>query len=468
MKKTGKQWFFIVAILIFALTYCAFFGITNYYGDKEIKYVKGADDIRWGIDIKGGVEGVFSPDGVDIDSVTAKQLEDAETVIKNRMIGQGITDYETYIDTANKQIIVRFPWSSDQEDYDATSEINNLGDTAIITFREGSQDPDGDIILQGAEDIDSASIVYDENGTPQVQLILTSAGKSKFAEATTRLAGSGSISIYRDDVCISYPTVKEAITDGRAVISGSNNSMTVEDATNLASEINAGTLPFALTVDDSKIQVVSATLGEEALNVMVLAGIIAFIAICLVLLIRYRLPGFVACIALIGQVGGMIACITKFFPGTDSFTLTIPGLAGIILAIGMGVDANVITMERIREELRKGKTITGAIASGSKNSASAIIDGNITNVIVAVVLMGAFGPSDNIFAKIFSIVMGPFGASVTGSVYSFGYTLLIGVVLNFIMGVFAAQIMLKSIAGFKCLRKHWLFGVKAEKTEEVM
>lgn len=466
MKKTGKQWFFIVAILIFALTYCAFFGITNYYGDKEIEYVKGADDIRWGIDIKGGVEGVFSPDVDDIDSITAKQLEDAETVIKNRMIGQGITDYETSIDAANKQVIVRFPWSSDQENYDATSEINKLGDTAIITFREGSQDADGNIILQGAKDIYSASVVYDEKGNPQVQLVLTSSGKSKFAEATTRLAGNGSISIYRDDVCISYPTVESAITDGRAVISGAN--MTVDDATNLASEINAGTLPFALTVDDSKIQVVSATLGEEALNVMILAGIIAFIAICLVLLIRYRLPGFVACIALIGQVGGMIACITKFFPSTDSFTLTIPGLAGIILAIGMGVDANVITMERIREELKKGKTIPGAIAAGSKNSASAIIDGNITNVIVAVVLMGAFGPSDNIFARIFSFIMSPFGASVTGSIYSFGYTLLIGVVLNFIMGVLAAQLMLKSVAGFKCLRKGWLFGVKAEKADEAV
>ncbi len=466
MKKAGKLWFFIVAILIFALTYCAFFGVTNYYGDKEIKYIKGADDIRWGIDIRGGVEGVFSPTGVDTDKVTTAQLEAAETVIKNRMIGQGITDYETYVDATNKQVIVRFPWSSDMEDYDATSEINKLGETAVITFREGQMDADGKIILQGSDDISSAAVVYDnQTGAPMVQLSLTSAGKSKFAQATANAVG-GYISIYRDDVCLSYPQVNEAITDGNAVISG--NDMTVDSATELASEINAGTLPFALSVDDSKIQVISATLGEEALNVMVLAGIIAFIVICLIILIRYRLPGMIACIGLVGQVGGMIACITKFFPDTSSFTMTIPGLAGIILSIGMGVDANVITMERIREELRKGKTVNGAIAAGSKSSAAAIIDGNITNVIVAVVLMGAFGPSDNFFAKIFSPIMGIFGASVTGSIYSFGYTLLIGVVLNFIFGVFAAQLMLKSIAGFKCLRKRWLFGVKDEIAEEVM
>ena len=462
MKRTGKQWFFIVAILIFVLTYCSFFGVTNYYGDKVLEYVKGADDIRWGIDIKGGVEGVFSPSGIDPEKVTKDQLDAAETVIKNRLIGQGITDYETFVDSANTQIVVRFPWSSNQEDYNATSEINKLGDTAIITFREGNQDVNGAIVLQGAKDIDSANVVYDQStGEPQVQLVLTNEGKTKFASATARLKGD-TISIFRDDVCISAPTVNDTISDGYAIISG---NFDVDTATELASEINAGTLPFALSVDDSKIQVVSATLGEEALNVMIIAGVIAFAVICLLLLFRYRLPGAVACIALVGQVGGMIACITKFFPGTDSFTMTIPGLAGIILAIGMGVDANVITMERIREELRKGKTITGAISAGSKNSIAAIIDGNITNVIVAVVLMGAFGPSDNIFAKLFSWVFGFFGASVTGAIYSFGYTLLIGVVLNFIFAVFASQIMLKALSGFKCLRKNWLYGIK-ENTKE--
>ena len=466
MKKTGRHWFFIVAILIFVLTYCAFFGITNYYGDKEIVYVKSADDIRWGIDIRGGVEGVFSPEGVKTEDVTVKQLEDAETVIKNRMIGQGITDYETYVDSRNKQVVVRFPWSSDTQDYDAAAEINKLGETAVITFREGNQDPNGKVILKGATDIKEATAVYDEDGKPQVQLELTNAGKGKFAEATARLAGSGYISIYRDEDCISNPVVNTAITDGHAVISG--EGMTAEDTTELASEINAGALPFALSIDDSKIQVVSATLGEEALNVMIIAGVIAFVVICIIMLVRYRLPGLVACIALLGQVGGMIACATKFFPGTDSFTLTIPGLAGIILSIGMGVDANVITNERIREEIKKGKTISGAINAGGKNSIAAIIDGNMTNVIVSVILMGAFGPSDSIFAKILSFIFSPFGASVTGAIYSFGYTLLIGVILNFVMGVLAAQIMLKSLASFKCLRKNWLYGVKVEKTEEVM
>lgn len=451
MKRSGKQWFFIVAILIFAMTYIAFFGIKNYFGDNEIVYAKSASDIRWGIDIQGGVEAAFSP--VTDSDVTKAQLEAAETVIKNRLVNLGITDYETYVDTNNNQVNVQFPWKSDETEFDAASAINELGETALLTFCEGTTKDK--VILSGSADIDSATAAFDQKtGDPIVQLTLTSAGKAKFAEATARLVGS-SISIWMDDTQVSAPKVNEAITGGDAIISSIGST---EEAKKLASTINAGALPFKLSVDDSQLQVVSPTLGKEALNVMLIAGVIAFAVICLLMILRYRLPGVIACISLVGQVGGMIACISGFFPDFSSFTLTIPGIAGIILAIGMGVDANVITTERIREEMRKGKTITGAIETGSSGSISAIIDGNVTNVIVALVLMGAFGPANGIMAQIMNPIMFMFGASITGAIYSFGYTLLIGVILNFIFGVFASKIMLRSITSFKCMRNPWLFG----------
>ena len=174
----------------------------------------------------------------------------------------------------------------------------------------------------------------------------------------------------------------------------------------------------------------------------------------------YRLNGFVASIALLGQLAGTIAAISGFFPNASSFTLTIPGIAGIILSVGVGVDCNVIASERIKDEFKKGKTIDGAIDSGYKNSLSAIIDGNVTIIIVSVVLMGAFGTPDNFLAKIFSPIMSLFGSSITGSIYSFGYTLLMGVVFNLIMGVLASKYMLKSISQLKFLRKPWLYGGK--------
>ena len=260
-----------------------------------------------------------------------------------------------------------------------------------------------------------------------------------------------------DDQEISAPTVNTAITNGQAYIDGMAGP---DEAKALADKINAGSLPFALTVDDSKLQIISPTLGSDALNVMLIAGAIAFGIVCLLMIIRYRLHGVIAALALLGQLAGSIACISGFFPNASSFTLTIPGIAGIILSVGVGVDCNVIAAERIRDEFKKGKTIDGAIDSGFKNALSAIIDGNVTIVIVSVVLMGAFGTPDSFIAKIFSPIMSLLGSSITGSIYSFGYTLLIGVIFNLIMGVVASKLMMKSVSQFKPLRRPGLYGGK--------
>ena len=170
-----------------------------------------------------------------------------------------------------------------------------------------------------------------------------------------------------DDVCLSAPRVNAIISNGNAQISG---SFTAEEAKTLADNINGGALPFKLaTIDYSSVD---PTLGSDALTAMLIAGIIAFSLICVFMIAYYRLPGFVACICLLGQVAGTIAAVSGYFAVFDSFTLTLPGIAGIILSVGMGVDANIITAERIREELRKGKTLDGAIKAGSSNSFSAI------------------------------------------------------------------------------------------------
>ena len=452
-KRVGKPVFFVVLILILALTFTAFFGIDNYYGDTRNVYVKGADDIRWGIDISGGVEAVFSPDKADVE-ITDEDMDAAKAIIETRLVNNNITDYEVYTDNNNHQIIVRFPWAAGESDFDAQEAVQELGETALLTFCRNEDQKD--IILKGAEDIKQARAGVNENSEYVVYLEFTDVGTSKFASATAQMVGK-TISIWMDDVMISAPTVNTAITGGTAYIDGMES---FEAAKELADKINAGSLPFALTVDDSKLQVISPTLGSNALEVMLLAGAIAFGIICLLMIIRYRMNGFVAAIALLGQLAGSIACISGYFPGADSFTLTIPGIAGIILSIGVGVDCNVIAAERIRDEFKKGKTIDGAIDSGFKNSLNAIIDGNVTIVIVSLVLMGAFGSPDSIVAKVFSPIMSIFGTSITGSIYSFGYTLLIGVIFNLIMGVLASKYMLKSVSQLKFLRKPALYGGK--------
>lgn len=458
-KRTGKPVFFVVLILILALTYTAFFGIENYYGDTRKVYFKGANDIRWGIDIRGGVEAVFSPDKAEVD-ITDDDMDAAKAIIETRLVNKNITDYEVYTDTDNHQIIVRFPWAADESDFDAAAAVQELGETALLTFCRNEDKED--VILSGAEDIDRAvaGVSQTESGNEYVvYLYFTDSGKAKFDTAKRELVNQ-KISIWMDDQEISAPTVSESVLQGESNNTYINGMANADEAKELADKINAGSLPFALTVDDSKLQIISPSLGSDALKVMLIAGSVAFGIVCLLMILRYRLNGVVTSIALLGQLAGTIACISGFFPNTDSFTLTIPGIAGIILSIGVGVDCNVIASERIRDEFKKGKTIDGAIDSGFKNALSAIVDGNVTIVIVSLVLMGAFGTPDSFIAKIFSPIMSLLGSSITGSIYSFGYTLLVGVIFNFIMGLLASKLMLKSVSQLKFLRNPWLYGGK--------
>lgn len=450
-KSIGKPAFFIVTILVLAFSFAAFFGISDYYGDTRKVYIKGTEDIRWGIDISGGVEAIFSPDKEESE-ITDEDMDSAKSIIETRLVGKNITDYEVYTDYDSHQLIVRFPWQSDDDSYDPTAAINELGETAMLTFYKG-QTNTGDVVLQGSDDIESASPGYDQENGYVVQLRLTEAGKQKFAKATAEQLNDY-ISIYMDDTLLSAPQVNSVISDGNAIITGMEDANAAKD---LATKINAGSLPFALTVDDSKLQVISPVLGEQALRVMLIAGIVAFALICVLMIFRYRLPGVIACIALFGQAAGMIACISGFFPGIPSFTMTLPGIAGIILSIGFGVDANVISAERIKEEFKKGKTIDGAVSQGFSNAFSSILDGNLTNVIVAVVLLAAFGTPDSALSKAFNFIFPFLSASVTGNIYSFGYTLITGVIFNFIMGVTASRYMLCGISRFKFFRKPWMY-----------
>ena len=460
MKKVGKPVFFVVLVLILLLTYTSFLGISTTFGDIPTTWIKGAGDIRWGIDVRGGVDVTFSPPD-DYDA-SDEDMAAAEQIIKVRMVSQNITDYEIYTDYDKDRIIVRFPWKEDETEFNPEDAIAELGATARLTFREGYETdasglPSGvtaeTIILEG-KDVEEATPAMTNTNEIVVSLKLTAEGAEKFAEATTRLAPTkGIISIWMDDVMISYPSVQNAITNGEASISGNFDAAAAKE---LADKINAGALPFALQT--TNFSTISPTLGVGARDAMVMAGFIAFAAICVMMIVLYRLPGIVACIALMGQAAGTVAAITGYLPSISSFTLTLPGIAGIILSIGVGVDANVITYERIREELRLGRGIDAAIDAGYKRAFTAIFDGNITVVFVAVILMGAFGPPASIFAMMLKPVFGIFGSSTTGAIYSFGYTLLVCIILNFLMGVTASRLMLKSLSKFKPLRKAWLYG----------
>lgn len=464
MRKVKKPVFFIVFALIIIFAATVLFGISTYYGDMKTVYVKGVNNIRFGIDIKGGVDVTFTPPE-DTDATDA-QLDAAKEVIVQRMINLGITDYESYIDYSNDRIIVRFPWKENEADFDPEAAVKELGETAELTFREGYETDEfgmytgvtaENVILVGS-DVQEAQAAYtqDSSGSLEwlVSLELTGEGAKKFADATARLyEQNGVISIWMDETCFSYPTVSAVITDGRATISGNFDA---DSAKELADKINSGALPFKLVT--ASFSTISPSLGTGALEAMVIAGIIAFAFIALFMIVLYRLPGAVAVISLIGQVAGTLAFISGYFGFMNGSILTIPGIAGIILAVGMGVDANIITSERIKEELVNGKTLDGSIESGFKRAFSAILDGNVTMILVAIILMGAFGTPDSIFSKALHFVFFMFGPSTAGTIYSFGFTLLTGVALNLFFGVFCSRLMLASLSKFKAMRNPALYG----------
>ena len=465
MKRIPKPVFFIVAILILAFSFTAVFGVSYYVGDNKETSLKGIFDIRWGTDIRGGVEATFEP--ADGYNATDTQLDSAKAIIETRMVSSGITDYELYADYNTDRIIVRYPWKNDDKKHDVEDAIEEISSTAQLTFRPGNSysettigsdgkpvysKPTGDTetVLMDGSYVKSAKAGVDQEASSSnnsqylVYLEFNDEGAKKFADITEKYNGK-IVSIWMDDIMLSAPTIQAVITGGKAQITG---NFTASEATALANKIQAGALPFKL--ETSSFGSVSASLGENSLSAMGLAGIIAFILIGIFMIVMYRLPGVVAVIALIGQMGITIAAISGYFPAFNSFTMTLPGIAGLILSIGMGVDANVITSERIIEEMRSGRTLDGALDRGTKSSLSAIIDGNMTIVIVAIILLLVFGPT-NILSWIF-------GQSTTGTIYSFGYTLLVGVISNFIMGVGLSRVMLRAVAGFKFARHKWLFG----------
>jgi protein-export SecD/SecF family membrane protein len=395
----------------------AFFGINA--GPIQ---VKGLSDIRFGIDIRGGVEAIYEP--YNLDRVpTTSELESAKLIMESRLDSKNILDREITVDNNNGQILIRFPWKSDETDFNPQAAIAELGETARLTFR----DPDGNILVEGKDVTESIVQLNSKTNTPEVTLEFNSEGAKLFEDATEKLINQ-KISIYMDETLISAPTVNQKISGGKSVIT---NIGSTEEAMALSDKINSGALPFSLK--SSNYSTITPTLGSGALGVMVKAGITAFILVCLFMLIYYRLLGFVACFVLLLQLSIQLLALS-----IPQITLTLPGIAGIILSIGMGVDANVIISERIKEELRSGKTLGNSINLGYNKAFSAVFDGNITTICIAIILM-IFG---------------------TGTMLSFAYTLMVGCILNFVSGVTISKIIVKSLSKNKAFENKTLYGVK--------
>jgi len=436
MKGNNGLKLFLVFALIAAMTYSCFAG--SLFGLVEIP---GVNDIVPGIDINGGIDAWLYAITEDGRKPTQDELDSAKSIIEVRLDKAGILDRNVTTDVSTGRIVVQIPWAPGETDYDPDKTLAMIGETALLTFQEvdenlldenGNPLPTGKIVLEGTDVVNATPQQYVQTGEIVVQLELSEKGREAFAEATGRLIGQR-IAIFMDDNFIQAPVVRERIADGNAVITIHRESLEEElqEAKALADKIRAGALPFSM--EAKQVNAISPLLGKGALDVTIRASIVAFLLICLFMILYYRLPGLIASIALF-----MLAIMTLNCISWLGITLTLPGLAGVVLSIGMGVDANVIIFERIKEELRSGKTIKAAIDLGFKRAFSAIFDGNMTTVIVAVILW-RFG---------------------TGPMISFALTLIIGVILSFFTALTLTRIMLQSVSDLDIARKTWLYGVK--------
>lgn len=425
MKNSSILKFFIV-ILVFAV--CAFLAYNEVSNNK----------IRTGIDIRGGVSAILEPDIPD-GSLTSEQiadgLESAKIILDKRLESKQIYDGSVVIDPVNKRINVDIPFAAGETNFDPQTTISELGKTALLTFQEvdktkldeyGNYLPTGKIVIQGTQ-VKNAYPATNENRQWVVVLELDPSGIESFAEATGRLVGEP-IAIFMDDKFISAPTVDERIDGGNATITGQRDS---KEAASLAATIRSGALPFRLVA--TKVDSISPQLGQGALNVAINAGIVGFILVCLFMLLVYRMPGLLANIALFGLV-----VLTILSIAWTGISITLPGIGGIILAVGMGVDANAVIFERIKEELRAGKTFRSAVDTGFDRAFSAVLDSNVTTLITAVVL--------------YTLGSGP--------VKGFALTLGIGVAISFITAVTATKLMLQAVTSVEFAKNKWLYGIK--------
>ncbi len=403
----------VVVILLAAFGALAIFGLN--IGALEIKPL--VEGISQGLDLRGGVSAVYEAQD-EGQSDFASLLSGTMAVLRNRLTNQGFTE-ATVTQQGTNRIRIEIP------DVDDPNEILNIiGQPAHLEFKTA----DGETIMDGSAVV-SAEMGYLE-GQPVVQFTLNDEGATAFATATAENIDS-TISIELDGEVISAPTVNQAITGGQGYIEG---NFTAESAQQLAMLIQSGALP--LDIEQIEVRTISATLGEDALSTSMTAAVIGVLLVIVFMLVIYRLPGVMASLALLIYIL-IDLFLLAVIPGVQ---LTLPGIAGIVLSIGMAVDANVIIFERMKEEMRAGKTVRASVESGFKRAFSAILDSNITTIIAGLVLM-------------------IFGA---GTIKGFAITLTIGVVCSMFTAVVVTRFLLRQMVGLN-FTNHRLYGVRDAK-----
>ena len=371
-----------------------------------------------GLDLRGGMYVEYSAKAPQGSEANFEELMNGTiSIIQQRLADKGFTE-------ANVQQIGGDGIRVEIPDVQDDTVLDLIGAAAKLEFK----DPSGNVFMTG--DMVKTATYYYSEGDHQVAFTLTDEGASIFGDMTSKNIGR-QIAIYLDGEVLISPTVENAITNGSGVINGMGSA---ERATTIAAKIQSGALPLELT--QQKVDKVSATLGRDALSTSVTAAIIGILLVMLLMIVRYRLNGLVASWALTIYVIVLFMLIALMH-----IQLTLPGLAGVVLGIGMAVDANVIIFERFNEEIRAGKKVKVAVRTGFRNAMSAILDSNVTTLIAGLVLL-VYG---------------------TGSIQGFARTLLLGVVVSMFSAILVTRFLMNRFVNAGFVKESLYTKVNAEK-----
>jgi protein-export membrane protein SecD len=439
MRKKSIVTFCFVVVIAIALNLVAFLGLPGAMNSKYGGLLDSNTGIRQGIDLAGGSVISFQANATN---PTDDEMETVKSIYETRLNGAGYTESRISIGEGGK-ITIEIPSGSSaatdetaDEQMSATEQtdaaVELLSQVAKLTFR----DADDNVVLNG-DDVKSAKSQYGQpsqnsNSQYYVQVEFTSEGAKKFAEATATAAAKSSpnniIKIVMDETVVSSPRVQEKIDSDSCVITG---DFSAEEASRLASQINSGNLPFEMTKISQ--ETVGAELGRDALPTSLLASAIGIILVMAFMVWRYRIPGLIADLSLLIYVG-----LISLAMGVFRVNLSLSGIAGIVLSIGMAVDADCIIFERMKEELAIGKSIRASVEAGFSKAFSAIIDSNITTIISCVVLY----------------------MSGIGTVTGFATTLGIGVVLSMITAIIITKFLMRTLVNIGVSNKNMFFNAK--------
>jgi len=401
----------VILFIGFFLAYTLAFGLK--VGPYQVQPLKKA--IKLGLDLQGGIYVLLEAKPKEGQTITEEKMNAAREVIWKRVDQLGVAE-PIVVRQGENRIRVELPGVKDSQ-----KALEIIGKTASLEFIG----PDEKVILTG-NDVSDAKALYDSLNNPVISLKLNSEGAKKFAEATKKYLGQP-IAIVLDGEVISAPIVQAVISNGEAVIEGISS---IDEAAQLAALIRGGALPIDL--EQREVRAVGPTLGTDSLIKSLKAGIVGIILVMAFMLLYYRIPGLVADIALAFYI--ILDLIT--FVALNA-TLTLPGIAGFILSVGMAVDANVLIFERFKEELRSGKTLRAALDAGFHRAFVTIVDSNLTTIIAGIVLF-YFG---------------------TGPLKGFAITLILGNIISLFTAIVVTRILLGNLISTKLITNKRLYGV---------